>query len=509
LTHAVERGSEGVILKQHDSTYQIDRRSETWTKIKPEYLEEFGENVDLVVIGRERSKKDKYFCGLRVTANDTESYKDPKFYSFCRVANGFDSDDYRKIDDLTRGKWKDMKSDPPPSNLVQFGKRIPPEWIDPRDSFVLEVKARSIDRSLSKNYKTSTTLYNAYSRQIRIDKSWDDSTTVEDYRKIKSNRKSTSDKDQKLLNRKKRKILNQLQKQSIDEENWNDSVSSIRSSIFEGLTFMVISDSFHGNKRLTISEISTILKQNGANITKNQRLVEEISKLRIISDKRTIEARELYRDGFDIIKSLWVFDCLKNQRVIKVEPKHCYDVGFELMMQSNQRVNSFEIGYLNKSSMEELEAIFQKVLKDEDSKDEEHVKIETDASAGQYSFEEISGVLQEISLLSGYKIFLVNVNDPVTDADVRILKNKIEMNDGTVVDSVRESNLIVALNSGEESVVQKIVEIRKELAKDLKFSDEDHVVKTKRIVTSEWVTDSISNGIQVDQQDYPVITPRS
>lgn len=481
LTNAIEKGSEGIILKKYDSFYYIDKRLDLWTKIKPEYLEEFGENIDLIVIGREISKKNKYLCGLRVTTNDTECYKEPKFYSFCRVANGFDLEDERKIDQVTKGKWKNIKDEYPSNDLIEFGKRLPSEWIDPRDSFVLEVKARSIDKSISKNYKTSTTLYNAYSRQIRLDKDWEDATTIDEYMEIKESRKSTDDKEHRLLQRKKKSLIDEIKKQSIDEENWNYLLASVKSNIFENYTFMILSDSFQDNKRISVNELSIILKQNGGSITKNQQLIKELEKLIIISDKKTLEEIELYRNGFDIIKSKWIFDCLRNGKVIKTEPKHCFNVNEVMLKNSIKRINEYGVSFINKISKDELKQVIDKYS---GVKTEKDVKLEDSAS--------IKEILRDVSVFNGLKIFIVSKEDSI---ELRILKNKIRLNNGMIVNSVNECNLIVNYDESKE----KIDDLRKEITIDFKEG-----TKIRRIVNVKWVRDSLENGYRVDQQDYPV-----
>lgn len=57
LEVAISLGSEGVVLKYYNSSYNVASRNNNWIKVKPEYLEEFGENLDLIVIGRDSGKK--------------------------------------------------------------------------------------------------------------------------------------------------------------------------------------------------------------------------------------------------------------------------------------------------------------------------------------------------------------------------------------------------------------------------------------------------------------------
>ncbi len=51
LNESVAAGTEGLIVKTLDSTYEPSRRSAHWLKLKKDYLEGVGDTFDVAVIG--------------------------------------------------------------------------------------------------------------------------------------------------------------------------------------------------------------------------------------------------------------------------------------------------------------------------------------------------------------------------------------------------------------------------------------------------------------------------
>ncbi|EXJ55863.1 hypothetical protein A1O7_08794 [Cladophialophora yegresii CBS 114405] len=78
LRQVVAEASEGLVLKNPRSMYLLDDRSGDWQKVKPEYMEGFGEDLDCVILGgyygsgKRGGFLSSFLCGLRASRQDLE-----------------------------------------------------------------------------------------------------------------------------------------------------------------------------------------------------------------------------------------------------------------------------------------------------------------------------------------------------------------------------------------------------------------------------------------------------
>ncbi|CAK7221556.1 DNA ligase (ATP) [Sporothrix curviconia] len=79
LRQIVADSSEGLVLKNPRSMYRLNSRNDDWIKVKPEYMTEFGESLDCVIIGgyfgsgHRGGTLSSFLCGLRVGQNHVDA----------------------------------------------------------------------------------------------------------------------------------------------------------------------------------------------------------------------------------------------------------------------------------------------------------------------------------------------------------------------------------------------------------------------------------------------------
>lgn len=513
LETAIAMGSEGIVLKNYNSKYHIGARNNSWIKIKPEYLEEFGENMDLVIIGRNPGKKDSFMCGLAVyqgeEEDDTERNKEivdldsdgeefedteskkiiKKFVSFCVIANGISQEEFKEISRRTRGKWKRSDKFPPPSNLLEFGSKLPEEWIDPKYSQVLEVKARSLDNTESskKRFKAGCTLHGGYCRRIRDDKDWTGCYSLSELWQDRRSRSSSlrGTVKQTLLKSKR----HQRNKVDLSLDHILDEMDSNlgRTNIFQGIYFYVISDyvdSFN-HLRITKEKLNSLILRNGGKLKHNviSRHYAERD-IRIISGKYTVECKALIHRGYDIINPQWVLDCIESDSVVNVEPSHCFHFSKELMEIARSRVDQYGDSFGNSISERQLSRLLDSITLPSTYKAREL---------------ELSPELERIPLfLFGNRIIFIA--DTSSSVLVRELQVKIQLYGGTITTDVYSCNLIIVLNADSKQRGHELRELRSTLAQ---FSIKSECPPAiPRIVTTQWIDRSIEELCQVPEEDF-------
>src|ERR1700753_161202 len=94
--------------------YRLNSRNDDWVKVKPEYMSEFGESLDCVVVGgyfgsgHRGGAHSSFLCALLINQEAKEGDPDyEKSWSFFKVGGGFSREDYTNIRGRTQGKWKD------------------------------------------------------------------------------------------------------------------------------------------------------------------------------------------------------------------------------------------------------------------------------------------------------------------------------------------------------------------------------------------------------------------
>ncbi|CAI5756376.1 unnamed protein product [Candida verbasci] len=473
IREVISQRSEGLIVKHCQSKYLIDGfRNPDWIKVKPEYLERFGENLDLVIIGMNPQIKNSFMMGLK---NEV----DGSYYSFCFVANGITTEDYDKINRILHNKWKNIKKEFPPDNLIKFGTRLPDYWIDPKDSIVLEVRARSIDVRPEKTYAVGSSLHNNFCRRIRDDKSVDECISLQQYLELKQNYYNDVLKSQKAAT--KKRGLNILT--SFNDANQQLKKTKVESNLFKGFEFLILSD-----KRDEITgdliksdELKMLVKKYGGTLVGSIDAKTNLQVL-IITEKFLPLAEVYLKRGLDLIKPNWIFECINRNCIVQLEPIFILDT--KDWNPYNDKVDKFGDSFIIHHSLSNLPfpKLNQKKL-----------------TTLKESFEWVNKPL--VYLFENTTFYVLDDGS----LDGFVLKEKIERFSGELIDDYLNCYYIVVPKKHEINVDIEIDSMFKEISDSVQFENGKLISRIPVLVNENFIDKCIELNSIADPDDYKYI----
>lgn len=500
LRNVIGEGGEGLVLKNPRSMYRLNSRNDDWMKVKPEYMDEFGESLDCVVIGgyygsgSRGGNLSSFLCGLRVGENEIASGANPeKCKSFFKVGGGFKADDYAEIRHHTEGKWKKWDARNPPTEYMALAGdeklEKPDVWIRPKDSVVVSVKAASITGSRS--FAVGLTLRFPRFRRLRMDRSWDTALSEDEFVALQLRVKAEQEsRDMKVENRKRRPTKRAKRELVIaGVDNATAKFAGPRTKIFEGLQFCVLSDAVKPIKK-TKTQLESIIKENGGNI--NQRPDQEAGMI-LVADKKLVSVASLIKKGdADIVRPKWVLDCVAQTGggyLLPYEEDHLFHATEAAQAAARENTDQFGDSYARDVDVKELADILKHMPKLESLTN----PFDTDLFVQQleehgHALENLKGYLfrrcvvyfhdgEDVSGLAGFK-----------------LGNYIKFGDGQVVGYLGNLEIthIVVIGAKDK---EDIASVRKEISSRARIP---------RLVTAKWVEESWRESTLLDEEQYSI-----
>ncbi|KAJ3559037.1 hypothetical protein NM688_g581 [Phlebia brevispora] len=328
----MEARGEGLVLKHPDSEYVLNGRNRDWIKVKPEYMDNLGETVDVLVVagnygtGRRSGGVSTIICAL---LNDKHRSDDgePKYSSFVRIGTGLSFADYMWI---RQKPWKEWDPKNPPSFLLVSKKGQEDKgdvYLEPEDSFLLKIKAAEI--TPSDQYHLGVTMRFPRAIAIRDDLSPEDcmtaSAVLDNLHNQKKRKMSTEEDDGKA--KKKRKPAKKVEVLP-QYKGVNLKDVKVESDLFEGMKFMVASDpkSRTGDAdKAELMKLEGSIKANGGSFT--QVASNKYPDLLVVyGGQNTPYDIKLImdKDVHSIIRPEWIKDCIAKDALVPLTKKYFF-----------------------------------------------------------------------------------------------------------------------------------------------------------------------------------------
>ena len=386
LREVVAQASEGLVLKNPRSAYRLNERNDDWMKVKPEYMTEFGESLDCIVIGgyygsgKRGGALASFLCGLRVDEKFPRrgTWNAMKCHSFCKVGGGFTAADYANIKHTTEGKWMEWEPKNPPTEFIELGGgdlqyERPDVWIKPSDSVVLEVKAASV--AASDQFRLGLTLRFPRFKRLRADKDWQSALSIQEFLDLKTNaEKEKKEKEFKVDDaRRKRARIDRKKPLTIAGYTGRDvnaaTFEGPTGYVFDGLAFYIMSESTKPEKKTKL-ELEEMVKANGGKIVQTHNAVEDTI---CVAERRTVKVASVEKRGeSNIVRPIWLFDCIEQSRLdtarglpelivpLEVE-RHLFFTALIDEGCLGRNVDNFGDSYARNTTVEELKLLMGKM----------------------------------------------------------------------------------------------------------------------------------------------------
>ncbi|KAL8693111.1 MAG: hypothetical protein Q9218_001997 [Villophora microphyllina] len=377
LQLVVAEASEGLVIKNPRSAYHLNDRNDDWIKVKPEYMTEYGEDLDCIVIGgyygsgRRGGGLSSFMCGLRVDDNQVKRGASPmKCYSFFKVGGGFSAADYADLRHRTEGKWRPWDPKRPPIEYVELaGGHLqyerPDVWIRPDESIVVSVKAAQITPTDS--FRTGHTLRFPRFKSIRNDRDWKTALSLSGFQELRSNAEGEKDKKQMQIDDRRKKRQKMSRKKPLTVAGSNPTLKTPYggpvASVFDGQSFYIITESLKPEKK-SKEELEQIVKTNGGKVFQQR---NASMKTICIGDRRTVKVAALIKiNEVDIIRPSWIFDCIKQAEsegenpkfLLPLEPGHLFSTFDNSKEVPGENVDPYHDSFARDVSIDELRGIF-------------------------------------------------------------------------------------------------------------------------------------------------------
>lgn len=513
LREIVANSSEGLVIKNPHSVYELNRRPDSWVKVKPEYMTEYGENLDCVIIGgyygsgHRGGIKSSFMCGLRARRGDIDngSAGPETFYSFFKVGGGLRAEDYAEIEHHTDGKWKEWDPKAAKPYVVLSGENKycekPDVWIRPSDSVVVEVKAARAEPTSM--FSVGSTLRFPRFRRIRHDKKWNDGALDRDEWE-NLNRKVEQEliESREMEMEEKRRSTRKRQKRELTVAGEAQVLPPVdmKSKLFEGKTFYLTGGS--KNPKKPREELEKLIKEHGGVCTKNPASVRDGLAIPL-ADRVTARALAITKmEGVNIFMPKWALDCIQQNYILPFETDHLYAATDETYALAAENSDRYGDSYCRDVDVDELRKIFEQMKEERGSGSGRGRQFDV---AEFYDQLEAAG--HELPRSRGYvfwrcRVLLVPV-DGVSELTMARLRSFVGFGNGNIVETLNEgdgvTHVVVVIRGHEAggAAAEIAARIRRQLSERVRM-------RIPRLVTEKWIEDCWKEETRVSEEEYAV-----
>lgn len=499
LRKIVSDASEGLVVKNPRSSYTVGLRVPDWIKVKPDYMDGFGENVDVVIIGGyygsgyRGGRLSSFLCGLRVTENDIKAGAHPeKCYSFIKVGGGFRAEDYAEIQHLTEGKWKDWDVKRPPTKYIQLAggdkqSERPDVWIRPSESVVITVKAASAEETSS--FASRLTLRFPRFKERRPDRNWNQGLDYEEFEDLVAQGKKT---EEFRMDKKRQRVTKRIKREMVmaGEDTAPAAFAGTRTKLFDGLEFCVLTDCAKPTRR-SKAQLEELVKLNGGKVS--QRPSPDTGMV-LVADKKVVKVASLIKAGaVDIVRPKWVLDCVAQCDggvLLPYETGHLFHARDATCKAAEENTDKFGDSYARNLDIQEL----RQLLQDMPKKEHTDMPFHKEGFLRQLAKRNYELGQMRSHMFKGMVIYLAGI-EAVPPLQAYQIENQVRFGGGILVKDIDDHAIthLVVLSKDESGEIATAADVRSAISSRR---------PVPRVVSGLWVSDCWKNRTVVDEERF-------
>ncbi|KAH9832417.1 DNA ligase 4 [Teratosphaeria destructans] len=506
LRQVIATGGEGLVLKNPRSEYRLNDRNDDWVKVKPEYMTEFGEALDCIVVGgyygsgKRGGGLSSFLCGLRLEDHviKREGWNPQKCYSFFKVGGGFTAADYAEIRHRTEGKWMDW--DPKVAGeYIHLGGwatskafEKPDVWIKPEDSVVVSVKAAQVTETTQ--FSFPKTLRFPRFKKLRTDKDWKSALSTDEFKDLETRAKEEQEEKQFKIDDARRKRNSKRRKREMviqgQEQHVTTPYAGPATKVFEGLSFFIMTEAQKPLKK-SKAEIEQLVKANGGTVVASAKDPNAI----IIADRRLVPVASLEKKGErNIVRPCWLYDCVQQSKLdigrpsmlLPFEPRHMYFTTAQDHGKYDNNVDEYGDSYARDVTADDLLKLFQEIpARVEGLDDAQGILDQLQTEHGQ-GMNELPGFM-----FHGLDVYL----EEEAGGSMLELRRLLEFGCARIAGEL-EDERVTHVVVGEGARGHRLADVREILSRSRR--------RQPRIVSGSWVADSWREGTLLDEERYAV-----
>ncbi|OWA54118.1 DNA ligase 4 [Hypsibius exemplaris] len=339
LNDAIDRNEEGIILKDPTTVYKPNKRDHAgWWKIKPEYLAELSDSLDVLVVGgyygSGRRSGPSHFLVAVAEDCDVPGTHPTRFRSFCKVGSGYTMAELQDINHKLDRHWRKWTDSCRPPFLTHVGPKAD-LWVEPQHSFVVRINASQLWDSES--FATACTLRFPRMQEARLDKHWYDCMTMSQLVALQESSKGRLGAkriDDDYLTgegnpRKRQKVGVRAPALKLASEYRPADLHGLEVTghIFAGKELCVIGDGTKHSKQ----DLERLVAENGGSCVQNP----TVRTFCIICQKKTNRANNLFNQlKLNVVLPDWLVRCAEAKAFVPWQPEDfvfCTDAAKKMM----------------------------------------------------------------------------------------------------------------------------------------------------------------------------------